>query len=61
VALSWHVNTAPPDADARADMARTAATEQAAGGGGLQAPPGSTADAPPMKVACRSHPSTAAA
>ncbi len=45
VAFSWHVNTAPPDAEARADMARAAATEQAdAGGGGLQAPPGSTAD-----------------
>jgi len=45
VAFSWHVNTAPPDAEARADMARAAATAQAdAGGGGLQAPPGSTAD-----------------
>jgi len=45
VAFSWHVNTAPPDAEARADMARAAATEQAdAGGGGLQAPPGSTQD-----------------
>ena len=45
--LSWHANTAPPDADARAATARTAATaESAAAGGGLQAPPGSQADAP---------------
>ena len=44
-ALGWHLNTAPPDADARAAMARTAATADAAAtGGGLQAPPGSQAD-----------------
>ncbi|MDO8376435.1 MAG: TRAP transporter large permease subunit, partial [Aquabacterium sp.] len=47
VGFSWRSNTAPPDADARADMARRAATVQSdAGGGGLQAPPGSTADQP---------------
>ncbi len=45
--LSWQANTAPPDADARAAMARRAATvESAATGGGLQAPPGSPTDAP---------------
>jgi TRAP-type mannitol/chloroaromatic compound transport system permease large subunit len=45
--LSWNVNTAPPDADARAAMARTAASADAANaGGGLQAPPGSQSDAP---------------
>ncbi len=44
--LSWHINTAPPDADAVAATARTAATaESAAAGGGLQAPPGAGADA----------------
>jgi TRAP-type mannitol/chloroaromatic compound transport system permease large subunit len=37
--LSWHVNTAPPSADALAASARTTATE-AAEGSGLQAPPG---------------------
>ncbi len=42
VGLSWNLNTAPPDAEARAAMARTAASAQAdASGGGLQAPPGS--------------------
>jgi TRAP-type mannitol/chloroaromatic compound transport system permease large subunit len=47
VALSWQVNTAPPDADALADRARAAATQRSdAGGGGLQAPPGSVQDAP---------------
>ena len=45
--LSWHTNTAPPDAEARAAMARTAASADAAStGGGLQAPPGSQGDAP---------------
>jgi hypothetical protein len=43
--LSWHLNTSPPDADARADFERQAATERSvAAGGGLMAPPGSTAD-----------------
>ena len=47
-AWGWHLNTAPPDADARAAMARTAASaESAAAGGGLQAPPGSVADNAP--------------
>ncbi len=47
-ALSWHVNTAPPDADERAAMARTAASANAdAAGSGLQAPPGSQADTAP--------------
>ena len=46
--LSWHINTAAPDADARAATARTAATAgTAAAGGGLQAPPGSVVDAAP--------------
>ncbi len=45
--FSWRTNTAPPDADARADMARASATAQAdAAGGGLQAPPGSSQDSP---------------
>ena len=45
--LSWNVNTAPPDADARAAMARTAASADAANSGaGLQAPPGSQSDTP---------------
>ena len=45
--LSWNVNTAPPDADARAASARTAATaDSVAAGGGLQAPPGSQTDTP---------------
>ncbi len=45
VGLSWRSNTAPPDADERAAMARASATAQAdASGGGLQAPPGSTQD-----------------
>jgi len=45
--LSWNFNTAPPDADARAAMARTAASADAANsGGGLQAPPGSQSDTP---------------
>jgi len=40
--MSWQVNTAPPDDEARAAIARTAATTQSnAAGGGLQAPPGS--------------------
>jgi TRAP-type mannitol/chloroaromatic compound transport system permease large subunit len=40
--LSWHVNTAPPDADALAAQARSAATASAeADSSGLQAPPGS--------------------
>jgi TRAP-type mannitol/chloroaromatic compound transport system permease large subunit len=47
VGFSWRANTAPPDAEARADMARAAATTQSdAAGGGLQAPPGSTQDSP---------------
>ncbi|MDH4392891.1 MAG: TRAP transporter large permease subunit [Aquabacterium sp.] len=47
VGLSWRTNTAPPDAEARADMARASATVQSdATGGGLQAPPGSTQDSP---------------
>jgi TRAP-type mannitol/chloroaromatic compound transport system permease large subunit len=45
--LSWNVNTAPPDADAQAAMARTVASADAAStGGGLQAPPGSLGDTP---------------
>ncbi len=45
--LTWHINTAAPDADALAASARTAATAQAAAdGGGLQAPPGTEAEAP---------------
>jgi TRAP-type mannitol/chloroaromatic compound transport system permease large subunit len=47
VGFSWRANTAPPDAEARADMARASATAQSdASGGGLQAPPGSTQDSP---------------
>jgi TRAP-type mannitol/chloroaromatic compound transport system permease large subunit len=43
--LSWHANTAPPDADALAAMARASATSQSdAAGGGLQAPPGGVQD-----------------
>ncbi len=43
--LSWHINTAPPDADALAALARSAATASAdASSSGLQAPPGSQAD-----------------
>ncbi len=46
--LSWQANTAPASAEARAAMARTAATKDAAAsGGGLQAPPGAVADAAP--------------
>lgn len=48
---SWLINTAPPDAEARADMARASATVQSdASGGGLQAPPGSTQDAAPAEA-----------
>ena len=43
--FSWHVNTAPPDDEQRAAMARTAATAQSdASGGGLQTPPGGEKD-----------------
>ncbi|GCL65308.1 TRAP transporter large permease [Pseudaquabacterium pictum] len=49
-AFSWRINTAPPDAEARADMARASATVQSdASGGGLQAPPGSTQEAAPAE------------
>ena len=45
--MSWHVNTAAPDADAVAASARSDATVASdATGGGLQAPPGSVKDAP---------------
>jgi len=45
--MSWNINTAPPDADEQAAMARTAASADAANsGGGLQAPPGSQSDTP---------------
>jgi TRAP-type mannitol/chloroaromatic compound transport system permease large subunit len=45
---SWHINTAPPDADAVAASQRASATaESAAQGGGLQAPPGSAQDSAP--------------
>jgi len=45
-ALSWHLNTAPPDEATLADRARAAATTQSdAAGGGLQAPPGSAGEA----------------
>ena len=48
---SWRLNTAPPDAEARADMARAAATQLSdSGGGGLQAPPGSTQDTAPAEA-----------
>ena len=44
---SWHLNTAPPDADARAAMERASnSAEAAAQGGGLQAPPGAGQDTP---------------
>jgi TRAP-type mannitol/chloroaromatic compound transport system permease large subunit len=44
---SWHLNTAPPDADARAATQRSSASAKAdAQGGGLQAPPGAGQDAP---------------
>ena len=44
--FSWRINTAPLDADALADVARSTATADAnASGGGLQAPPGGQADA----------------
>ncbi len=43
--LSWHANTAAPDADAVAATARTNATVASdSAGGGLQAPPGSVKD-----------------
>ncbi len=49
-AFSWRINTAPPDAEARADMARASATVQSdASGGSLQAPPGSTQEAAPAE------------
>jgi len=45
--MSWHLNTAPPDAAELADSARAQSSADAeAGGGGLQAPPGSSAQAP---------------
>jgi TRAP-type mannitol/chloroaromatic compound transport system permease large subunit len=45
--LSWRANTAPPDADERAAMARQASsTQNAAAAGGLQAPPGTAAEKP---------------
>jgi TRAP-type mannitol/chloroaromatic compound transport system permease large subunit len=46
--LSWHLNTAPLNAEARAALERSIATGAAAGsGGGLQAPPGAVADTLP--------------
>ena len=45
--MSWHLNTAPPDAAELAASARAQSSADAeAGGGGLQAPPGSSAQEP---------------
>ena len=45
-ALSWHLNTAPPDEATLADRARAAATTRSdAAGSGLQAPPGTAQEA----------------
>jgi len=56
---SWHLNTAPLDDEARATLARSSATLQAAdAGGGLQAPPGSTEDTPASTGGLAEPPST---
>ncbi len=44
--MSWNINTAPPDAAARAEAQRALATAKSdASGGGLQAPPGEVEEA----------------
>ena len=49
--MSWHANTAAPDADAVAASARGEATRAAdASGGGLQAPPGSLSEPAPAET-----------
>jgi len=57
--MSWHVNTAPPDAEALAAMQRSSnSASAAAAGGGLQAPPGTVQEPPGAERSGLSEPPT---